>query len=348
MRPMLLAAAPGAGAALALAGYAGLQAGPGPYAPLAGAEPAFEPRVIEPLVDPPDIEYPYHDTFGYLRAEHGPSDDSVTITYIDRTAAQAGGRCAWPFCGTDPGATGGTHTMTYLPGQTFAYACADHGDRTRMHMYQYRGTGEFRGARTFTLVRFELEVPRGVPCAFPGYLERTVDVFDGGRLGAYDLGPRRDPPEGPRAADREVIGRAVPVTPLSVDPYTLEWVGQHRGFEGWIWGIAHNADGSITVEYRDERGAGHAATCEPGQTFLASCKERGGVALLAIYSYRGLDVAEYYGRVQPALVAANFKAHTPAPLRCAYPDAIGLAADACDAGRLDAQYDMLRMSRPPP
>ncbi|RNJ76709.1 MAG: hypothetical protein EB830_03315 [Nitrosopumilus sp. H13] len=322
------------------------------YAPLSYTDPVFEPRVVEPLVDPPVFPYGCHNTFGYNSAEHNPEDDSITITYFDRTSDQQAGRCIWPFFSPNPSATGLIHTQTYHVNQTFAYACRDFDDHTKVYLYQYKGTSLLQGARSFVFVHFEMKVPERVPCTFPDYLIHTVDVYDARDFDQiYDLDYYVGPPEG--ADDHyttyvEPVRYAVPITPLYVDPYPPSWLDEDST-EGWITDITHNTNDSVTITYQDLQeyghvpGTDHVHTYVSGQTFLVHCMEWKDVTWLNIYSYRGSEMREYGGEHVEVLVFANFKAYTRVPIPCTYPEVLIETTDAFDASRFDRQYDIAKM-----
>lgn len=322
------------------------------YAPISYTNPSFEPRVIEPLVDPPAIPYAAYNTFGYDSAKHNPGDDSITITYFDRTSG-----CVWPYCGTDPSATGLTHTQTYHVNQTFAYHCRDFDDYTKVLFYQYKGTSLFQEKRSFVFVHFEMDISERVPCTFPDYLIHTVDLYDAGDFDRiYDLDYYVGPPEG--ADDHyttyiEPVRYAVPITPLFVDPYPPSWLDDDSTYEGYITDITHNTDDSITVTYQDYQiydhvrtfvpGTDHVSIYVPGQTFMVTCTEYEDATGLNIYNYRGSEMRYYEGEYVEVLIFANFNAYTRVPMPCPYPEVLVDTVDAFDASRFDRQYDIAEM-----
>ncbi|RNJ78850.1 MAG: hypothetical protein EB829_03465 [Nitrosopumilus sp. H8] len=220
-----------------LSDYAEYRAGRAPYHLLADAEPVFEPRLVEPLMELPAYSYGCHNKFGYDSAEHNPEDDSITITYFDRTASQQGSRCIWPFFVASTSATGLTHTQTYHVNQTFAYVCGDFDDHTEVYLYQYRGTGLFQGARNFVFVHFQVKIPEHVPCTFPDYLIHTVDIYDTSDFDRlYDL--ERYEPQANASHNRttyiDPIRNAVIASYIYIDPLPVDLSG--------FWSIADLAD----------------------------------------------------------------------------------------------------------
>lgn len=323
-----------------LSDYAEYRIARTPFDSLAEAEPIFEPRIVEPLVDMPGIHLYFYHAFGYVGAEHHPEDDSVTITY-NETDAEAG----MPWCGHP--IAGDVHTQTYHVNQTFAYCCGDFEDRTKMLLYQYRGTSMFQGERSLVLAHFEADVPRSVPCTFPDFLVNTVDVYDAGDFDMlYDLDHYRGPPEGKGnhyITHVEPIRHAVVYTPIYIDPKAISSLGD-RYWEGRIYRIAHNPDDSLTVTYRDKDpatfgaipGTDHVITYAPGQSFLVDCRELEDTTTINVYNYRGSETLSG----NEMIILVNFKAYTRVPTPCPYPDFLDYSIDVFDIGRLDRQYDM--------
>lgn len=313
----------------------------GPYLPIAGLEPVFEPLLIEPLADRPRIEYPTFTEMGYSHAEYNPEDGSVTLTYDDTYFGSHGMHLGYPVS-----RSGLVHTQTYQVGQTFAYACAEWDGYTKVGLFQYRGAGSFHGATTLRLVHFELRAPDTVPCEFPEYLKNTVDVYDAGWFDdAYDLEPYGGPPEG--ATDYET-GYVLPVRhmvltlPFAVDPIPLDPGPQVR--ISAVETATLNPDGSITMVHT-KRGAGDAEppaeitrTYMPGQSFVSSCSEEGDTTHLRVRQYRGTETLP--GLDGPALMIGFFGGYTKAPIPCSYPDYVTDLVDVVDVGRLDRHYDM--------
>ena len=358
MSSYLVAGALGAAAVLVAANYAHLadyaeyRASRAPYEPIARGELLFEPRVIEPLVNASvKDDHGIYNTLGYTRAVHNPGDDSVTLTFANENRR---GLPVWMHCELPP--EGGSHTQTYLVNQTFAYCCRDSEEHTDVALYQYRGTSEFRGARSFVFVHFEMDLPGRIPCDFPGYLANTVDIYDAGGFDRlYDIGAYAGPPEGASAGyleHVEPIRHAVIFSPLYLDPTPLSW--KARGAfpsEGLVEEITRNPDDSITVRFQDRipdpgtggyaPGANYTRTFEPGQTFAISCLEAEDLTRLHIYDYRGTRPTAHDSGDR-SLVILNFHAYTRVPVPCAFPDFLIHSVDAFDTGRLVHQYDLRR------
>ena len=363
----LLAAAAALAAAMLVAlnyqplvDYAGYAANRELYDAIAAARPAFEPRVVEPLVDPPDVEHEYHNTFGYTSAVHNPGVDSVTVTYDYPAVPTPHGYDLYGrsgpglLCETCGDGAAGTHVRTYLPGQTFAYSCSSPegstsvrlGNYTEVRLSQYRGTSHDLGVPSFVFVHFEVRIPKILPCMFPHYLEHSVDVYDAGSFDSlYDLGTYADRARGDGRSPADLVGnpvmtgpvhiRALPVPPL--ENYMIPW-------KDGVMTPALNPDGTLTVSFRgwDEEarapapGATHVRTYAPGQTFLADCTGAGDVTSIEVYSYRGAEELDGEEHV----VLATFRAYTRAPVPCPSPDFLSAYEDAFDAGRLDRHFDM--------
>ena len=309
-RPIAAAVAAGAAAVLLAALYQPPAGHAGPYAAIAGADPAFEPRMVRPALEPPDLAgilgYGGH-PYGYSAARL-PGDGSVVLTF------------------EDPAGTGRTHSQRYEPGQTFAYSCPDYFGR--MHMFQYLGAAEGPGGRVLEMVQFEVDAP-GAPCEFPGYLERTVDIFDAGRLG--------EPADGGRggAGYAGLVAGATIATPIFVDPYpATPPEGKPYGHPGDVRPLP---DGSISVTFSDggDPPREYAAAYAPGQTFAALCREAGDATLLHMYNYRGTE--EFGGSEYMMLV--GFWAYTPGPAPCGFPGFIEESVDAFDMGWYDGRYE---------
>lgn len=294
------------------------------YVFLAGTEPVYEPRVIEPLVDPPALGYIRPQPFGFVSAQHHPEDDSVTLNYTDH------GR-----------SLGGIYSQTYRVNQTFAYGCGGYFDDTRMYLYQYRGTNTFEERRSLVLVHFEVSIPEDTPCAYPDFLEHTVDIYDAGDFDRlYDLDTYR-PADGAsynRTTWIDPIRHAVVITSIYIDPHPLQTPDGEHGYGYWIANITHSPDDSITVNYRDRNDpdSTYARSYDPGQSFLISCLEYEGSTALSFFNYRGTEM-HYDSR---DLIFAKFGAYTRAPMPCTFPDFVIHSVDTFDTTRFDLQYDM--------
>lgn len=335
-----------------LANYAEYRANKELYDAIAEAEPIFEPRVIEPRVDPPDLErvysaaygtsgseYIHFNRFGYTSAEHNPEDDSVTLTYDYTTSGQ--------LCRTCGDGSEGVYVRTYMPGQTFVYFCSDSWDYTKVLLAQYRGTNMAQEVRRFVFVHFEVRIPEIIPCMFPDYLTHTVDIYDTGDFDRlYDLSTYETLQDGTPDHDvyAEMIRRPLIISPIYVDGWVISRLGEDRGLGGMSRGAMYNSDNSVTIIYQEqdpETGkfipdTDHARTYFPGQTFLVDCRELEDTTYITVFNYRGSKTIPD----DKWLVFANFRAYTHMPVPCTLPDYLDYATDAFDPDILDRQYDM--------
>ena len=318
-----------------------------PYGAIAGAGLAHDPYIIEPLADARGIAPRHPNVFGYDDSVHDPRDDSVTLVYDDRDLPDRHEYRPWNLCrGESP--TGLVHTQTYAVNQTFAYCCYDY-ERAREHgidrdhhtlsMYQYRGTSTFQGERSYVFVRFELDVPRDVPCEFPAYLRHTVDVYDAGWFDSeFDLGGYGGPAAGEgagRAEYAEPVRHMVLDTPVFVDRIDAGSLGGWGAGSGSILArMEHNPDDTITATYRGPGGGPeYERTYEPGQTFLAHCAPSGRVTAVWVYDYRGSVQTE----IGPAVLLVHFGGYTRAPVPCDLPGVVDHTVDAFDTGAFERQ-----------
>lgn len=339
----LLLAVSAAGVAVMLIGisypslsdYAEYRTGRAPYHPLADAEPLFEPHIVKPLVDRPDVwYYNFRNVFGYDHAVHNPKDDSVTITYVDGASGYT-----WPQGISDPSATELIHTQTYHVNSTFAYYCYDNDDHTMVYLYQYRGTEPFQGNLSLVFVHFEVKIPERVPCIFPDYLIHTVDVFAGDLdlPAGLNLYEPQETDSYNRTTYIDPIRHAVIISTIYVDPWPIDLSPSP------IVTIMYNPDDSITVTHHnlnEDESVGnlnYTRTYSPGQTFLVSCVEHEDTAELYFYNYRGIVIPPW--KDSPSILLVNFGAYTRAPMPCTFPDFIVHSVDALDTSRFDLQYD---------